>query len=79
LEKNPGHSDNDIFLVENDDSNMRSATTSEFDEEFGRSEQTGFDSEDDDDDANLDNRKGNRKVHMFLLLIIMIQKVYYIN
>ena len=53
---------------------MRSAATSEFDEEFGQSEQTGF--EDDADDANdedLDNRKGNRKVFTSLLLILTIQ------
>lgn len=52
---------------------MCSAPTSEFDDEFGQSEQTGF--EDDDDNVNnenLDNRKGNRKVYTSLLLILMI-------
>ena len=42
---------------------MRSAATSEFDEEFEQSEQMGF--EDDDNgvnNENLDNRKGNIKV-----------------
>ena len=59
---------------------MCSAPTSEFDDEFGQSEQTGF--EDDDDNVNnenLDNHKGNRKVYTSLLLILMIQNVYYIN
>ena len=44
---------------------MRSAATSEFDEDFGHSEQMGFDDMDIDNDAdeeNLDNDKSNRKV-----------------
>ena len=53
---------------------MCSAPTSEFDNEFGQSEQMGFEDDDDDDvnNENLDNRKGNRKVYTSLLLILMI-------
>lgn len=70
-----------MFLVGNDESTMRSAATSEFNNDFGQSEQTGFDDMDiDNDDANngnLDNGKSNRKVHTSSLLFIMIQNVYY--
>lgn len=60
---------------------MRSAATSEFDDDFGQSEQTGFDDMDidndaDSDDGNLDNGKGNRKVHTSSLLFITIRNVY---
>lgn len=57
---------------------MHSAATSEFEEEFGQSEQTDFkDGDDDPNDEILDNGKGNRKVYTSLLLIITIQNVYW--
>ena len=58
---------------------MRSAATSEFDEDFGQSEQMGFDDMDidnDADDENIDNGKGNRKVYTSSPLNITIQNVY---
>ena len=50
---------------------MRSTATSEFDEDFGRSEQTGFDHDMDidneADDEDLDNGRSNKKVRYCLL------------
>jgi hypothetical protein len=50
---------------------MRSAATSEFDEDFGQSEQTGFDDDNNADAEDLDNGRHNRKVCTFSLLIIV--------
>jgi hypothetical protein len=58
---------------------MRSAATSEFDEDFRQSEQTGFDEMDTANDADsLDNGRthGKKKVCTFSLLITMILTVY---
>ena len=63
-------------LLRNEESNMHSAATSEF-EDFGHSEQKGFDDVDFDNNANdyiLDNGKSNIKVCE--LIILMIQNVY---
>jgi hypothetical protein len=65
---------------------MRSAATSEFDEDFGRSEvseQTGFDDMDIDNNANdedsghhSDNGRSNKNVSIFSLLIMTTHSVY---
>ena len=58
---------------------MRSAATSEFDEDFGQSEQTCFDDMDIDNNADDENLDNGRKVCTFSLVIITIQVFIIIN